>query len=352
MRVADYSVLDEALTALAPYGPQLANGNFNHAPMVAEALCSLGRPDAVQPWLEWYRERLLPKPSCTGRIDRADWRQHFGRRDSFAEWRAFFAEELQQAPWRTVLDRWIGRLAPGFSAAATHGAIRVAHAVRGLKHGETGPRRSELAEALASWAASYAELPTTQPNGGAALAPREAIARVAMVPPDMRRGSGGGITALLRVLDEVPEFAAAIGLIEVGGDLTRLVEQLTELFAGLYLANARDGLSTIVFIHGVTSAAAFGLIAPQIGEATARRAAPYAWQAGCALYSRFATLPAAEADIAAEREDADRLAELAVEHGDEHVIKFTEACLRQHALHPAPIYLAAARHVIGAVRRR
>jgi len=43
MRDPSYEPLDEALDRLSGYGPELANGNFNHAPMVAEALCALGR---------------------------------------------------------------------------------------------------------------------------------------------------------------------------------------------------------------------------------------------------------------------------------------------------------------------
>ncbi len=38
----------------------------------------------------------------------------------------------------------------------------------------------------------------------------------------------------------------------------------------------------------------------------------------------------------------DELGARAVEHGDEHVIKFTEACLREYALRPDPRYPAAA----------
>jgi hypothetical protein len=39
--------LDDALEMLSHHGPDLTNGNFNHAPMVAEALCALGRPEAA-----------------------------------------------------------------------------------------------------------------------------------------------------------------------------------------------------------------------------------------------------------------------------------------------------------------
>jgi len=38
---------------------------------------------------------------------------------------------------------------------------------------------------------------------------------------------------------------------------------------------------------------------------------------------------------------------MAIANGDEHAIKFTEACLREHELTPSPAYLAAARHAIG-----
>jgi hypothetical protein len=32
---------------------------------------------------------------------------------------------------------------------------------------------------------------------------------------------------------------------------------------------------------------------------------------------------------------------------DEHAIKFTEACLREHALNPKPVYLQAAWDAVG-----
>ena len=36
-----YAPLDDALEILAPFDTELTNGNFNHAPMVVEALCAL-----------------------------------------------------------------------------------------------------------------------------------------------------------------------------------------------------------------------------------------------------------------------------------------------------------------------
>ncbi len=65
-----YTTLDDALDTISPYGIELKNGNSNHAPMVAEALCAMGRPEAVMPWIARYRERMSPRPSAGDRIRR------------------------------------------------------------------------------------------------------------------------------------------------------------------------------------------------------------------------------------------------------------------------------------------
>jgi hypothetical protein len=43
----------------------------------------------------------------------------------------------------------------------------------------------------------------------------------------------------------------------------------------------------------------------------------------------------------------DELVGRAVEHRDPHVLKFTEACAREHAIGPNPVYLHAAQHVLA-----
>src|SRR5882724_9451962 len=200
MRPPSYTSLDHALETLAPYGTELKNGNSNHAPMVAEALCAMGRPDAVMPWIERYRERMLPRPPGGDSILRDDWRSALGERDRFSDWAEFFREELRQASWREVLDLWVARLAPGFCAAATHGVIRVGHAVRSLTVAETSCRVRELADALASWTATYQELPTDPDAVNGTMPPYQAIAKIAVIPPGNRRQQGG-ITAALAMLD-------------------------------------------------------------------------------------------------------------------------------------------------------
>src|SRR6266700_2788235 len=198
MLVPSYGPLDGALDRLAGYGPGLANGNFSHAPMVAEALCALGRPETVMPWIEGYQARIAASTSDSGRtagvpIRPAEWRGALGQRRRFAAWSALFAAELRDRAWQEVLDLWAGRLAPGVSATATHGAIRVGHAVRALTVGRS-PQR-------------------------------------------------------LRELGDVPEFAPVIGLVDLDGDIDRLLAELTELFTRVYLANVSNSPSAIVFVH-------------------------------------------------------------------------------------------------------
>jgi hypothetical protein len=347
MSALAYEPLDAALDMLSPYGPGLANGNFNHAPMVAEALCSLRRPDAVLPWVERYRDRLLPRAPLGEPIAAAEWRAVLGQRDRFAAWSQFFRAELDAAAWPEVLDRWLARLAPGVSAAATHGAIRVGHAVRALGVGETPQRRRELADGLASWAISYRELPASD-GAAAKLPPREAIGRVTTLP---ERRPPGSITAALASLYDLPGFAPAIGLIDVTGDADRLLAELTELFARVYLANVDSIFTAIVFIHGVTSVTALGHIAPHVGDATARALLRYGWQAGCGLYACFGGAGFA-AEVPPGEMDRESLIDRAIANGDEHVIKLTEACLYRDGLAPSPVYRAAAAGAIRTIDRR
>ncbi len=345
----DYTALDPALEIIHRTSPDLRNGNSNHAPMAVEALCAMGRAGAVARWLDGYRNAMMPRETPHLRIARDDWRSALGRVERVADWAAFFENELDEAPWRDVVERWTARLAPGICGAATHGVIRVGHGVRGLAESESPARRHELADGLGYWAATFQKLPTDLSAPAAAMGPREAILKVATIPRERRRYSGS-IAASLKALNEFPEFAPAIGLIGASGDPSRLISELTETFARVYLANARDFLSALVFIHGVTSAAALRNLIPCLGAQTARDAARFAWQAGCALYAAFGNMPAPANEIEPPRESNDTLIDMAIANGDEHAIKFTAACIGEDALNPSPAYLAAARHAIEILR--
>ena len=338
-------MLDPALERLASDGPDLRSGMTSHAPMVAEALCALGRPEAVIPWLERYRAGALSRPAQRERIDLVHWRRALSHADRFSDWSAFFAAELADAPWREVLDRWVARLAPGICAAATHGVIRVGHAARALGAFESRLRLAELADALASWASTYQVLPTARRAEQRSLAPLDALAGVCLVPPESRRFSGT-IVSSLEALDDFPDFAQVIWLLDRKARPADRVAELAELFARVILENAHDPLTAIVFTHGVTSLAAFGNLLPHIADTTARAALPFAWQSACGLYSAFGSRPVGSVQIAPVAEAPETLIDRAIEHGDEHAIKLVEACLAQNARRPSPAFAAAAQKVL------
>jgi hypothetical protein len=344
--VNGYAVLDGALESLAGAGPDLKNGLTNHAPMVVEALCALDRADAVEPWLDPYREQLLPWPARQRRIEAADSREALGRPERAGDWRDFFADELAEAAWPEVLERWCARLAPAFCASATHGLIRVAHAIRALEQAATPARLRELGDALASWTSTYQTLPTDLASPAAPLPPAEAIAEVPRVPPEARRFAGT-ITSSLEALADFPPFAGVIAQARLDGDPAARAGELAETMAAVAHANLRDPLTTIVFVHGVTSTVALRSLLPRLAPATAQALLRYGWQTGCALYAAFGDRAPAREPVAPPAETPEALVARAIESRDEHAIKLAEACLREHALRPAPVLLAALRRALG-----
>ena len=92
----------------------------------------------------------------------------------------------------------------------------------------------------------------------------------------------------------------------------------------------------------MTGPAALRLLLPHLPASEAQRAVRYGWQAAAGIFAAFAgSLPRIAPGRATETPE--RLADRAVATGDEHAIKLTEACLREHAIRPDPAYLLAAR---------
>jgi hypothetical protein len=261
---------------------------------------------------------------------------------------AFFRDELKQQPWPEVIRRWAALLSPGLVGAATHGIIRTGHAVRALSREETPARLAELAEGLAYWAATYEELPEKRIPGPAKL-PSGAIGAVPLLPAQ-RRGQHHTIVEALVQLDDFPPFAETISLVETGGCASAFISDLTETFARVYLTNARDIITTIAFIHSVDAPAALRTISAYLDTAGVREGLAFAWQASASLYSIYGVNPPQAESAVNSVADPDELFQRAIDAGDEHAIKFTEVCLREHAMNPKPCYLDAARHAIGVLK--
>jgi hypothetical protein len=340
----DYSQMDAALVYLRRFGPELSNGFTNHAPMVTEALSAMGRADMVMQWLtrDWpLRTSTMPRHAASHTI--TDWQAALGNNAPF-DWSAYLLDELKGERWQDFAVRWTARLAPGISSDAAHGVIRAGHAVRSIGERQTPERLCELADAFGMWAASYATLPVAD-YPGKPVSARDAIALVPFSPGDARI-TRGGFTSGLASLHQFSGFAPVIGMIDVRGDPSQTISQLTETFARVYLANAYDSYTVIAFIHGVTACVALRSLAPFLSADETRAALRYAWQTGAALYSVYGTAKPDNKDVPTPKETPGELIALAIATHDDHAIKFTEACLRENAFNPSAAYLAAARHAI------
>ena len=332
--------IDEMLDLLSFASAEMVNGNANHGPMASEALFAMGREDAVLPWVDGYKGRLMYRPSPSLPIPPEEWREYLGTRERLGDWIQLFENELSETPWPDVVRLWVPRLAPAVMAAATHGLIRTAHAVRSLSSDETPQRISELAQGLGFWAARYYALPgSPSPNSGGHT-PRAALEQVERLHDDSFDGAGP-ISDQIRGLEEHPEFAPVIDLADASGDLSNFISNITETFAGIYLASPRN---LVAYVHTVTAPSALRMLTPYLQENDSRQAARYAWQACAAIYSWYAAALVQDiSGLEMPEEDEDELIDRAVAAGGAHSIKFTEACLREYSINPSPVYLLAAR---------
>lgn len=102
-------------------------------------------------------------------------------------------------------------------------------------------------------------------------------------------------------------------------------------------------------IHAVTPTAAARVLLPYLPAVSVATLYAQLWHVNAAIATGFTPAPAATAPAGDDDAPVADLAELvarAAEHRDTHVVKFTEACAREYARRPDPVYLRAAHRVI------
>jgi Questin oxidase-like len=322
----------------------------NHGPMGAEALAVLGHGEQVSAWTDRYRRAMPhhapPEPRfALDPSDEASWRPALGAFDRAGDWEGLFRRELAEACWPDVLAQWWPRLLPGVPARLTHGLIRTAHAVRSLAGTDqpTTVQLTELARGLAYWAARYVTLP-----GEADFRGQDDLAtivgnlpRVALTGDIVPRGDLA--RQRVRDLGDHPGYLDAL----TAGRVQRaqhLLSEMTAHFAGVYLAH--PDINPVPFIHAVTAPAAVRLVLPYLPEVLHLPSVTAIWQVHIALLAAFTGDRGSEDTALAQARRTvppswGELAARAADHGDEHVIKFTEACQREYALRPDPRFPAA-----------
>ena len=348
--------LDEAYQRLHATGPEFDGWLSNHGPMAAEAMVRHGQAGQVHRWLDGYMRRLEEFPRGSGPIG-AGWRDALGDPRRIADWTAYFRREVTGQPWRQALDVWWPRLLPGVAAAATHGVIRVGHAVRALTDdGQDADHLTELAHGLAYWAARWQPVPgapatvpppvtppamTGQP-AGAGPAAADALAAVPRIADQ-----SGGIRGRLVRLAELPGWPAALAAPQFqssAGALRFWLAGLVDAAATRYLAYGHgDG---VMLVHSATAPNAILRTLPVLDRRLWPSSVAAAWAAAAALTAIYAPAipadPARLPDPPTGPQAAEETFARAVEHGDEHVIKFADTAADVYARTGNTSALAAA----------
>ena len=324
----DASRIDEAYARLHQTGPEFQGYLSNHGPMAAEAIVRHGHGDHVQHWLDDYVRRLEPFPQAVSPIG-PDWPSALGDVRRVGDWTLRFTTDLQERPWRVVLNEWWPRLLPGIAAGATHGVIRVGHAVRTLlDDGETPLRIQELGHGLAYWAARW--VPVSAPHAGWDLGAGSRSLGAALTDLPRVASPTGGIHEWVGRMNAVPGWEAVVAsvAIPVEPDAARQwLADLVQAAVARYLTHGHG--QPIMLVHSVTAPSAVWRTLPALDRRSWRPSVAAAWVAVSALTTIYApSAPAADSFPGPPSGgDAEAAFARAVEHGDEHVIKFADTAV-------------------------
>jgi hypothetical protein len=240
-----------------------------------------------------------------------------------------------------VLTTWWSRLLPGIVAGSTHGVIRVGHAVRTLRSGDTsGPALRELANGLAFWAARSRQLPGLAEPAGT-LSTAEALAGV----PRLAEQSGF-IAHRVGRLATLPGWSAALAALRAPVDEEEVPVRLDELIrAGVlrYLTHGR--VAPVLLVHVATAPNAVRQVLPVLPKDLWRPSFTAAWAACAAITATYAPADPIGPDLPLFPLDGgDPVADIfdrAARHADEHVIKFADTAVDVYERTGNPDALAA-----------
>lgn len=324
-------ILDEAYERLHRTGPEYEGWLSNHGPMAVEALARHGHQQRVHRWLDGYLGRLDELPRGLRPID--DWRAALGDEKRAGDWLAYFDRQVRDRPWRDVLGTWWPRLLPGIAAGATHGVIRVGHAVRALEADDTNSRRiTELAQALGYWAARWQPVP-----GADRLVAEPSPERKQVDVDDALAGvpriddQSGGVRDRLGRLARVPLWEPALAALRPARTPAEAQRGLTTLVHRAGLNYLRFGhASPVMLVHAVTAPTAVLRTLPALDRALWAPSLAAAWAATAAMTSVYAPSDGIAPPTVTAATPVEVFAR-AARHGDEHVVKLADAVLDAHA---------------------
>jgi len=303
--------LRDLLDRGAGYDAEYAGGLSNHLPMALTALQGLGAPAArLDAFAAGYAERLQPAPAAEPWPSGDAWPSRLGERAAWPAYRALFADWLTWEGADTVLSQALPVLMPGCGAAAFHGLIRTAYAVKSRHEGE-------LADGLAYWACRFLDLGPL-PAQGAEADPGAVLAELQRQFTE-RRFEQALIFERMAEVASMPAFAETAARLRIE---PATLAQLASRAAALY---AQSGNFTA--LHLVTSCHALRLLQPWLASPDdALRAFWLAYAAGVAVSGIGLPAPGwrSEASWAEIRAAA-------IASDNDHTIKLVYSCQEEHA---------------------
>lgn len=334
-------ILDEAYERFARTGPEWGEDTLtNHGPMAVEVLVRRGLADEVHGWVDGYVGKLSELPSVSDRITDATWKDAFGDGRRIGDWSAYFEEQMREHAWRGVLVMWWPRLLPGIVAGATHGVIRVSHAVRTLLSGdESAAAVTELAHGLAFWAARMRAVPQAVDPAGS-LEMGQVLDRIPRIPSQQ-----GPVAIRFGQLAEMPTWPGALRSLRAATDPQDVQAQLADLVAGAaarYLTHGHG--SPVLLVHTATAPNAVLHTLPALPQSLWTPSLSAVWAASAAITSAYAPPAGLPKDELPGAREGD-LMPWAIDHGDEHVIKFADTALDAYRHSGDSDVLAAAQRV-------
>lgn len=335
-------VLDEAYHRLHHAGPEWDDNSLtNHGPMTVEVLVRRGREADVHRWVDAYVTRLDDLPAPTNPVTEANWREALGDGDRIADWTAFLVGETGKQPWRDVLAKWWPRLLPAIAAGTTHGVIRTSHAVRQLLAGDEHESTvTELAHGLAFWAARARYVPGVEDPAGDLDA---AVAFAALPRIASRQGNVASRFAQLGAMPAWPRSLRALRAPADPEDARSRLEALVDAATVAYLGYGHA--SPVLLVHTATAPNAVLHTLPALPRELWSPSLTAAWAACAAITATFAPgEPAPREHLPEAPEGSDLVPEMidrSVDHGDEHVIKFTDTATESYQRTGDPDALAA-----------
>jgi hypothetical protein len=339
-----FDVLDEAYERLRDTGPERTGWLSNHAPMAVEALVRHGHGDDVHRWIDSYSDRLEERPRGIQPIAPEEWRDPLGDPVRTGDWLDFFARALAEQQWRDVLAVWWPRLLPGIAAGATHGVIRVGHAVRALLDAETDARIAELGAGLAYWAARWQPLAPAGAGPYRAGDPRAALDAVPRVP-DQRFG----IRARLAQLADLPGWAEAAGAVP-GDEGQDIPARLASIVEAAVVRHGTHGYGNpVMLVHAATAPNAVLRCLPALPRGLWPASLAAAWAATAAVTSAYAPPRAQPAPTVKGGVDLDELVARSALTGDPHAIKFVDTAVDAYRRGTDAGIIAAAANAIDLI---